>query len=76
MERMVLHQDLTGRKVSGANHTSTHVVAILALAVEALKEIHLQGTWETDHALVTTAREAFGESYTWRLLALCQVGDT
>ena len=51
MERMVLHRDLTGLKVSGADRTSNHVVVTLVLAVEALKESHLQGTRETVHAL-------------------------
>ena len=77
MEHMLLHRDLTGLNVSGADHTSNHVVVTLASTVKALKGFHLQGTRETVHAPGTTVREAFGESNTWLLLvALCQVGDT
>ena len=76
MEHMVLHQDLTGLNVYGMDHTSNHVVATLASAVEALKKFHLQGTHKTVRAPITTVRDAFGEANTQRLLALCQVGDT
>ena len=76
MERMVLHRDLMGLNVYGADHASNHVVATLALAVEALKESHLQCSRKTVHAPITTVRDTFGESNTHRILALCQVGDT
>ena len=62
--------------MSRADHTSNHVVETLALAVEALKESHLQGARGTIRAPVTTVRKAFGESNTCCLLALCQVGNT
>ena len=75
IERIVLHRDLTGLIVE-LNHTSNHIVATLVLAVEALKEFHLQGSRETVRTPVITVRDAFGESNTRRLLALCQVGDT
>ena len=76
MERMVLHWDLMGLNVSGVDQTSNHVVATLASTEETLKESHLQGSRETVYAPVTTVKDAFGESKTRRLLALCQVGDT
>ena len=76
MEYMVLHRDLTGLNVSGADHISNLVVATLTLAVEALEESHLQGARKTVRALVTTVRDTFGESSTQRLLAMCLVGDT
>ena len=75
MERMVLHRDITGLKMLGGDHTPNYVVATLASAVEDLKESHLQ-TRETVRAPITTVRDAFWESNTQRLLALCQVGDT
>ena len=62
MKQMVLHRNLTGLNVSGVDHTSNHVVATLALAVEALKESHLQGTQETARKPVTTVRKAFEDS--------------
>ena len=65
-----------GLNVSGVDHTSNHVVATLVSAVEALKESHLQGAHKTVCAPVTAVRDAFGESNTRCLLALCQVGDT
>ena len=72
----MLHWDLSGLKSLGAKTTPNHVVATLASAVEALEESHLQGTREVDRVQpVTTVREAFGESNTRRLSALCQVGD-
>ena len=48
----------------GLDHASNHVVATLALAVEALKESHLQGSRETVRTPVITVRDAFGESNT------------
>ena len=45
----------------------------------ATNKSQLQGTRELarrDVQLITTVREAYGESNTCRLLALCQVGDT
>ena len=62
--------------MSGVDHTSNHVVATLALAVEALKESHLQGSRETVRLPLTTVRDAFGKSNTRHLLALCQIGET
>ena len=47
MERIVLHRDLTGLNTLVMDHTPDHVVATLALAVEALKESHLQSSRET-----------------------------
>ena len=76
MERIVLHQNLTGLNVSRVDHTSNHVVTTLALAMEALKEFRLQGACETVRAPITTVGDTFGESNTRRLPALCQVGDT
>jgi len=76
MERMVLHRDLTGLNAPVTEHAPNHVVATLASAVEALKESHLQGSRDIARAPVTSVRDAFGESNTRRLLALCQVGDT
>ena len=77
MERMVLHRDLTGLKSSGVETAPNHAVATLVSAVEALKESHLQGTQEVAQVQpISTGREAFGESNTRSLLALCQVGDT
>ena len=60
----------------GTDHTLNNVVATLALAVEALKEFHLQEIRETSRAPVIIVREAFGDSNTRHLLVLCQVGDT
>ena len=76
MERMVLHRDLTGLNMLVIEHAPSHVVATLASVVKALKESHLQSLCDTARAPVTTIRDAFRESNTRRLLALCQVGDT
>ena len=76
IEWMVLHRDLTGLKVSGANHTSDNVVTNLALAVEGLKESHLKGTREAVRLPLTTVSKAFRDSNTRCLLALCEACDT
>ena len=66
-------------KIIDDQNTSNVIVASLTLAVEALKDFQLQGNIKNarrDFHPITTVREAFGESNTRRLLALCQVEDT